>query len=252
MEEIMSNNLQRFKFEKRNDFKIYLHEIIVNIYGDLKIYRRYLKELEEYIKTKKIYENPKKLIRYDVYIDFKNKIIFTQNQLANIIGDDSDKALSYKKFRRIAEKHSKKFDLNFETLDYKIRNKLNDINELRNWSLHKPESLLTSQLEIRSILKDNYENEFGIRTDEIYDHRVRVVEFEFCEGEWLISLLNECNDLEDEFSKIFTQVKKDYSKLAEESMRIEKTFIKVRPIEDSVVSLLSHCIQNKYYKKQNT
>lgn len=151
--------------------------------------------------------------------------------------------MSYKKFRALAKKRiSNGLDLGLDQLSEEISNILNQFNDCRNWSLHIPESLFTSQIELTKKMYEDDPSIIQAPNNPIYDSK-----FLLYSSEWLTDLLKENKHLYDGFSKAFLQMKKDYSKLIGEDMYFQKRYYDIRELADMDIPKISYQIQQKKY-----
>lgn len=240
----MTNNLKIYKLDKKEDYIVYLRHLIILAHKNMMVYKMYLNKLEKYINQNEYDKKPESLIRPEVYFENQDKINNTSSYLLNLFADDTGIAMSYKKFRRCANKKIKKLQLGLDELDDEINNIIMQFNNLRNWSLHVPESLVTAQLEIvkKHKLEDYFMNDYST---------ISIPEYIYYEAAWLVDLLKENKELYSGCSKIFQQMKRDYSKLTGSSMRIEKKYYDIRPINDMDIPKISFEIQKNSYKGVN-
>lgn len=238
----MTKNLKIYKFETKEDYILYLRELIILAHKHMKNYKRYLENLEKYIKKNEYDKKPEALIKPEVYFENQDKINNTSTYLFNLFADDTAIAMSYKKFRRYANsKKTKELQLGLDELSDEIQDIIMQFNNLRNWSSHVPESLITAHLEI--IKKHDLENRFMSNYSTI-----GIPEFSAYEAAWLVDLLRENKNVYSGCSKIFQQMKRDYSKLTGSSMRIELKVFPIRPIKDMDVPKISFEIQKNSYE----
>ncbi len=237
-------DMKKFELDTKENFIIYLRRLIQNTQSEIRTLKRYLKELELLIIDREYDKNPKKIINPNLYIDINNKIGMVTNQLLNLIGDHTNLAISYKKFRFIAQKRMEKgLDLYLEPLSDEILDILSQLNEARNWSLHVPESLLTAEMEmINILLNDNSDKLFPAPFNPIY-----VTQFDNYEAEWLNDLLKQTKHMNIAFSKVFQQMKMDYSKLIGEYVRVLNKEGGTRTIHELNLPLISYDIQRRKY-----
>ncbi|MED0670422.1 hypothetical protein P4S95_09345 [Aneurinibacillus aneurinilyticus] len=236
-------NYKVFKFVEKNDFIIYLREVIYIAYKMLKDHRRYLTMLEKEIERYKVLTDENAKIPPYVYEDTRNLLKNVTNSLLNLFSDEGHSGTSYKKFRTAAEskKKGKRLGINLEKLSEEHEDILEQFHELRNWSSHVPESLIVAQLEMAK--RDGFE----LRIDK----DIQVASFEYYEGAWLISLYNEQKHIYEGFCKIFQQAKKDYSVLVGESMRIKRSHFPVRHLEEEIeIPKISLEMQLRQYEKK--
>jgi hypothetical protein len=136
-------------------------------------------------------------------LSYKNNFIF--NQIINLIGDDTREAISYKRFRRIADKNK---DLGIEPLSEDIHILLRRIYTHRNWALHVPESLLSTLIEEEKIAN---KNELNLKSP------IHLSYYDYFSGDLFMSLYEGVKKIGIDFIKSLYQVKKDYSILSGES-----------------------------------
>lgn len=236
----MTKNLKIYKMQSKEDYILYLRELIILAHKHMINYKRYLESIEEYIKINGYDKKTEVSIKPEVYLENQDKINNTSTYLFNLFADDTGIAMSYKKFRRYADKKKiKQLQLG---LNDEIKNIISQFNDLRNWSAHIPESLFTARMEI--IKKHNLEEYF------MSDYStISIPDFQSYEAAWIIDLLRENKHLYSGCSKIFQQMKKDYSKLTGNSMRIEKKSIPIRPIKNMDIPKISFEIQKIIMKE---
>lgn len=225
-----------FNLEEREDFIFYLRDLIVRVHTRLKRYKRYLDSINEDINKYRILEKEDVIIPAFIYEEHADKYGNCLKHLSNLIADNSKSAMSYLKFRKFAEKK----DFGFVKLDQKTSELLNNINTLRNWSLHIPESMLNAQLEVAG---DYYKK--------IPYSPIPVANFEYYEGIWLTSLYYEAEKHYNEIRIIFQQMKKDYSILIGESVRVYTQQFRIRQFDKFSIDVptISMKIQKGKYKK---
>lgn len=240
----MGKNLKIYSLESKENFLLYLRRLIRSTYAEMKTLKIYTSELKDFIEKNEYNENPTAKINPKVYINYNDKINNVTGTLLNLIGDHTNSAMSYKKFRAIAKrKMDNGLDLGLKDLSKEIDDILTQINVDRNWSLHIPESLFTAELEIADKMRLDGHISY-IKPDST----IRIVEFDYYEAAWLTDFLRETENLTEAFSKVFQQMKRDYSILVGESVRIEISRVDVRPIKDMDIPKMSMKIQNREYK----
>lgn len=240
----MSQNYKYFALDKKEDFIEYLLFLINHTQIYMKSHKRYLKEMEQIIENMGLRENPSKKINPTMYDDLRNKISTPGNMLLNILGDETKTAISYRKFRVIVKRRMKKnkLDIGLEELPEEIWEILKELNICRNWGLHIPESLLVAEVETRKMA----EKEKGVVFIRNYNPIKNTV-YNYYEGGWIVDLYEECAHIHSGFSKVFQQMKKDYSKLIGESMRMENIIFDTRPLKDMNIPKISTLIQRGKY-----
>lgn len=118
--------------------------LIISTKKSLLTYERYYEELQTYITENQITATTR--VPKNIYEDFNNKMNGINRSLLNLIGDHTKNAMSYKRFRSIAEKDGTVGKL-LGSLSDELKRTINDIYDTRNWGLHEPESLLLSKME---------------------------------------------------------------------------------------------------------
>ncbi|KAA0781923.1 hypothetical protein [Bacillus sp. BB56-3] len=219
-----------FNLKSKNDYIVYLRHLIIPSYKSLSLYKKYLAQVEEIIENKKLNERPNSIISNDIYEESKAKLLFVANHLLNIYGDHSNFAMSYKKFREKAKK-DKSISLILPNLDEETKSNLNNLNSMRNWGSHIPESLLISQIELNPGLLSPPFNPFTVAI------------FENCSAQWLLSLYEESLRNAELYQKIHTQMMLDYSALIEEFPVLIPVDPGVRTLDDLQIPATSWNIQ---------
>lgn len=235
------NKYVSYKFNTLDDFVIYLGELIKSTYTNLRWHKIYLTEMEKKIDDLKLLQDKNIEISERIYIDARNRIGFLNDDLLNLIGDDSDKALSYKKFRRNIDKNEN-LGITIPKLPEEIIEILNQMNVNRNWGLHIPESLVIAQMEMFEKAKSKS------KATSWRFNPIAITEFVHYNGQWLVDLFNENTLLHTGFFKVFQQMKKDYSCLIGTSMEIEIKQHECRPLEDMDIPKISYEMQTNKYK----
>ncbi|WP_053984877.1 hypothetical protein [Niameybacter massiliensis] len=204
--------LKVFKLQEKKDFIIYLNEIIARTYKCLHRYKEYLHEMDEYIKEHKKEGKEKIYIDNNDYGKFQDCISNIDGYIVNLIGDTQKESISYINFRTIIKKRKNKGSLGFEIkdLDKEVEEMILHITKTRNWINHVPQSLLCSEEKLRDEGKINFRDISPII----------IYMFEECELELLEDLYNQSEENYGYIKKIFSHIKKDYSNLIGESVRI--------------------------------
>lgn len=172
----MSSNSKGFPLNNKADFIYYLRDIIDITFRYLIRLKRYCQELEKVIEINEMKGNPEKLLSSNLYEEFFDKIRHVQTVLLNLIGDKTKLALSYNKFREIADKRMQNgLDLNLDKLSDEMRKDLNRFNHWRNTNLHVPLSFLSSTRELarQKVIEDP--NLYG----HIPENPIYVFQYEF-------------------------------------------------------------------------
>ena len=216
------NNNKIFSLANKEDFGFYLFYLITKIYPRLERHNRYIEELEKIIED----NTSKYFISACIYEDIYDKIFNNEKILLNLFGDLSKAGMSYYKFRILLDKKIKSNNQKFK--DYKLTedkiiNYLKDLNSLRNWTLHVPESLMVS---CYNQLKENKHTlqPFQFRNEEKLS---LVTKYSI---EILKELLDGVKEKNNIMKIIFENMKENYSELANK---------KVIFIENSIETIYS-------------
>ncbi len=137
--------------------------------------------------------------------------------LCNLLADETKGAVSFKKYRKKLKKDGLKYGITFLELPASLSAKLNELNQLRNWSLHYPESLFLSE---KSLLQGE--------GDTIPSHLILRPNYKFYEREYLTKMIEELTDLSNCFEEIFNQMISDYELLIGKRVSIIKMPITVK------------------------
>lgn len=92
----------RVKVNNKDDYAFYLCHLIILTKKSLLIYERYHEELQTFITDNQITAVTR--VPKNVYENFNNKMNGINRSLLNFIGEHTKIAMSYKRFRSIAEK----------------------------------------------------------------------------------------------------------------------------------------------------
>lgn len=141
----------------------------------------------------------------------------------------------------------RKDQLGIEELSEEIKEILAQLNNNRNWSSHIPESLIHAQFEAA----EKYGFESGEEDIINKPNPITIYMYRRYKKEWILSLIDEAYRLHEVYSKIFQQMKKDYSRLVGQSVEIITEYqISDRPFEeDFAVPVISMQMQTKKYGK---
>ncbi|ASS75196.1 hypothetical protein CIG75_09515 [Tumebacillus algifaecis] len=242
-------NYRIYKLESKEDFIIYLWSLIVSVDRHLVQYKKYLDQLEALIKENNIIDKPGIKVPKDYYEEMNDKIQKRSGHLLNLIGDYTIEGLSYKRFRNIVASNKKRgIDYGLPELDLEITKAITDFHNSRNWGMHEPASLLNAQLEeIREQTGEDPKSYLLSRiVPEISWH-----DFTNYEGYWLIDLFTESQHIYGGFRMVHQQMKKDYSILIGERVRIRRIKTEVRPFQSEfTLPKTSMAMQTQVYKKE--
>lgn len=134
--------------------------------------------------------------------------------LCNLLGDETKGAISFKKYRKKLKKDAPKYAITIPELPNAISAQLNELNQLRNWSLHYPESLLVAE---RALLKNTIRSDLIFRTN-----------YKFYERKYLTKMIEELTDLSNYLEDIFNQMVNDYELLIGQKVSIIKSPITIK------------------------
>lgn len=211
--------LKQFNLEEKLDFTVYLQELIARTDKSLLKLKKYRDELEtEIIEFKKIEKAGKKNeFNYERYSRYVDLIDSPTSYLLNLIGDQQKTSISYAKFRSLIDKRKKRGSLKVEVrdIDEEIEYYLSDLNRMRNWYNHVPESLLLSEI---SMIKEGKLNVHSINP-------IQVNYFESCEIDVIEDLYETSTSFYNVCRKIHQSMKKDYSSIIGESVKIQRVII---------------------------
>ncbi|MED3541700.1 hypothetical protein ABEX53_22990 [Bacillus toyonensis] len=219
-----------FYLKSKNDYIIYLRHLIISSFKSLSTYKKYLAQVDEIIEIKKLRDRPNSVISNDIYEESRAKLLFVANKLLNIYGDHSHFGMSYKKFREKAKK-DKSISLILPKLDEETKTHLNNLNSMRNWGNHVPESLLVAQIETNPGLLVPPFNPFTIAM------------YEKCSAQWLISLYEDSLRSVELFQEVHAQMMLDYKELIEEFPLPLPIDPGVRTLDDLIIPTTSWNIQ---------
>jgi hypothetical protein len=208
--------LKSFRLESKSEYQVYLREIITRMDKCIIKYKRHLNKLETYIKKCKNKDAEKAIVKYEDYSEFVDLISGVDSYLLNLIGDQQNESISYKKFRSIIEKRKNKGSLDFDIddLDTETLELLKNINKLRNWANHVPESLLMSEIKL-------------IREGKFLDQTLNPIEVyypNYCTMAVIEDLLKSSKSFYEVSRFIHQRAKKDYSQIIGEKVRIERIY----------------------------
>lgn len=212
-------DLKQFKLEEKIDFTVYLQELICRTDKSLLKLKKYIDELEiEIIEFKKIEKAGRKNdFNYELYSRYVDLIGTPTSYLLNLIGDQQKTSISYAKFRSLIDKRQKRspFKVKVRDIDEEIEYYLSDLNRIRNWYNHVPESLLLSEI---SMIKEGKLNGHSINP-------IQVNYFESCEIDVIEDLYETSKSFYNICRKVHQSMKKDYSSIIGESVKIQRVII---------------------------
>lgn len=92
------NNYKQFRVVTKNDYLIYLRQIVIGLNKHFNSLEKYRHALKVIIDELKLEENPKLEIDSSLYEDFRDKTQFVENKILNLLGDMQSDSMSYIKF----------------------------------------------------------------------------------------------------------------------------------------------------------
>jgi hypothetical protein len=203
-----NRNSKTFNFSDISDYVFYLSELIIDTIQKKERIEFYLKEIENIIET-----NPKaKLINSDLYEAISDKTMRPIQYIFNLLGDESKKAVSYRKFRKLLFNNKMKLGIQLDKLNLDEENILGQFNQLRNWGLHIPESLF--------IQKKVF---FKMDKDFIIENKKKIIipKYNNFEIEFLHKFKVEIQEVITAIELILTRMKSDYEALIGETFELE-------------------------------
>lgn len=213
---MQEENSKTFKFTDSGDFIFYLSELIADLIQKTDRLKHYHKEIDLILKN-----NPKATvidsILYDSISDKVNRLF---QYLFNLIGDESKKAVSYRKFRKILFKYKNELNITLEPLVDKENEILSEFNSLRNWGLHIPESLYLQKRKYFQM-----DSAFMIANK----HIIPIPKYDYFELEFLVKQKEEIENVLECSMIILERMKKDYSALIQGDYELNYEDNKVKP-----------------------
>jgi len=213
---MQEENSKIFKFSDSGDFIFYLSELIADLIQKTDRLKHYHNEIDLILKS-----NPKATvidsILYDSISDKVNRLF---QYLFNLIGDESKKAVSYRKFRKILFKYRTELKITLEPLAEKENEILSEFNSLRNWGLHIPESLFLQKRKYFQM-----DSAFMIANK----HSIPIPKYDYFELEFLVKQKEEIENVLECSMIILERMKKDYSALIQGDFELNYEENKVKP-----------------------
>lgn len=201
----------------KNDAVIFLNQMIVLVDKRMIRLKNAISDTEELIEK----YNSKDKIETVIYQAYAERIESLTMFLCNILGDETKNAVSYRQFRKILDKKvfQGKEEFKLEQLNDDMIELLDSMREQRNWGHHVPQSLFASQ--------ENFMVNKQLGKEETFhniftDSNVYVSIWEYHEIEWLVNLYVSSRLAYENYRRVFQRMKKDYSFLVGESMRVER------------------------------
>ncbi|UYZ39054.1 hypothetical protein OD350_28700 (plasmid) [Clostridium beijerinckii] len=244
-------NYKRFPLDSRVKFMKYLNRLICQVYRQLDKYKRYEKELEEIIYSHTEFNDDgtiksgSNISAYE-YESIYDKLRMASMELVKIVGDNTNDSASYYKYRRMLEKNT--IDVPFDALSDEIKAYLTDINDLRNWMFHNPESLYVSEEEYtRASIPEN------MRPYTTMSYRSSPIIITYVEEyrmNMAVSLMIHSQRRIEMFEKIYENMIHDYEKILGQKLDIQLKKDPPMSLGDAATDIiqLSYAIQKKKYK----
>jgi hypothetical protein len=199
---------KEFKFNGKADYIFYLAELITDCYQKTDRLKNYVQEIEQIILS-----NPNaKIIQTELYESISDKVNRLFQYIFNLLGDESKKAVSFRKFRKRLYKDKNKLNIELEELSQNELKILGEFNTLRNWGLHIPESLFIQKKEFFKM-----DSKF-IETNKM---TIPIPTYDFFEIQFLTEMKREIREVIDSSMVILERMKNDYSVLIGEPFKIE-------------------------------
>ena len=203
-----TSNSKIFKFNDKADYIFYLSELIIDTIQKKERIEFYCREV-----TNIIDNNPNaKLINTDLYESISDKMMRPLQYIFNLLGDESKKTVSYRKFRKILFTNKNILGINLDKLSQEEETILGQFNQLRNWGLHIPESLFIQK-------KVFFKMDSNFVTENM--NKIIIPKYDNFEIEFLHKLKIEMEEVLTGIEIILSKMKSDYKSLIGEDFEIE-------------------------------
>jgi hypothetical protein len=203
-----SLNSKHFKFNNEADFILYLAELITDLIQKKDRLERYGNEVKLILKN-----NPNaKFIQSDIFESINDKVNRINQYIFNIIGDESKKAVSYRKFRKILFKQKNNLKITLNNLPREEVELIGEFNQLRNWGLHIPESLYVQK---KAFFK--MDSQFILTNKKT----IPLPTYDYFEIKFLSEMGREIQEILDALNLILERMKNDYAALIGEDVVLE-------------------------------
>jgi|GEM_PF-1265407 len=211
-----SLNSKHFKFNNEADFILYLAELITDLIQKKDRLERYGNEVKLILKN-----NPNaKFIQSDIFESINDKVNRINQYIFNIIGDESKKAVSYRKFRKILFKQKNNLKITLNNLPREEVELIGEFNQLRNWGLHIPESLYVQK---KAFFK--MDSQFILTNKKT----IPLPTYDYFEIKFLSEMGREIQEILDALNLILERMKNDYAALIGEDVVLEYEKNQVKP-----------------------
>lgn len=122
--------------ESKEDYLFVLYSLIAYVAGALDDYKHYNNELITFLNMK--HDNSEETVDKYTYMDFTNKTHDVSMSLIMYLVDCQESSMSYLMFRKIIDKKASLFKI--KELSHEIKEMLNELRDVRNWTFHNPQS----------------------------------------------------------------------------------------------------------------
>lgn len=227
------NNQKIKMIDKKLDAIIFLNQLIVLAHKRMRRYKEAINDLENEVSMLKPVIRS---IKTEIYEMHQDRLMGASTYLLNLYGDETKLAASYKQFRNLLDKKLKlgKEEFELPKLEGEIVQLLNQFRDVRNWSLHIPQSLLTSQIDF---IKNEQKISEGLIEFMFSRKEINVSIWEYHERAYFEELLSTHNELYIDFLKVFQRMQEDYSYLiGTKSTIVESKELESRPNQFSNIA----------------
>lgn len=197
---------KQFTINTVEDACLVLKSLIVPVIIDLEKFKMYSDEAAEMLKQ----YDQKTLIPAREYDSLHDKVLYQQRELLRFLADHQSASFSYIEVRKILEK-KKLLKRNLSPESNKI---LNELLDLRNWSFHNVQSMLTADLELakKSIPEELREKvEIKPMLNPVVIRKVKSYDWKMLEG-----FVDHNKIRGAQFEVILMEMKADYQSLVDE------------------------------------
>ena len=180
---------KQFTINTVEDACLVLKSLIVPVIIDLEKFKMYSDEAEQILKQ----YNRKTSIPADVYDSIHDKVLYQQRELLRFLADHQSASFSYIEVRKIF---------------------LNELLDVRNWSFHNVQSMLTADLELaKNSVPEELRESVEIRPmfNPVIIRKVKSYDWKMLEG-----FVDHNKIREAQFDVILTEMKADYQSLMDE------------------------------------
>lgn len=218
-------NYEVFNFNTKEDFILYLRYLIMTLQIELDKYKYYLKELDKKICEYKLEENENNKIPAIVFHDYNDKLKSLSYYMLNMVGENKEGVMSYKRFRFKAKELSNNLGFSLNEIEEDIQLIIDQCNDNKVWCLHLSEITLNGQLQIHNANMYSKIKNYVL----VHNNPVEFPEYDYYDGQWLTDLRDKSKIFYDTTRKVFQRMKKDYSKLIDKSLRMKRKPYEKRP-----------------------